>query len=397
MKITNNKYRYILLIVLLLSILLINIVSSQQDGFSDDEDSSHSLTTSKDVRKRNLIRENVKPSVILKNANMYYKDTKRKSFKSNTLAYITPWNAKGYEVAERFKHKFTHLSPVWFHLKHDQSSFLIEGDHNVDKDWMERIRANGYTNTKIVPRFNFEGNGWNPNTFESTLKNKKFIDSIIKVLEKYNFDGLVIEGMIYVANRETRNQFLEALADKLHAINKEIIIVITPIPQDSKKKPLFDQIDFAMLSKKLDGFSLMTYDYAPHHGANSPKEWAEDNVKLFLSYYRSDDPNPGAISQKLFMGIPFYGYKSSNKDQQAHPVVGHEYLKLLESHKDQKIIWNEMTHEHSLVYLEKGNQIVVTYPSLLFIDERLQVAKEQKVSISIWEIGQGLDYFYDLL
>lgn len=79
------------------------------------------------------------------------------------------------------------------------------------------------------------------------------------------------------------------------------------------------------------------------------------------------------------------------------PITGREYLSLLERHRP-SLQWETNSAEHFFVYPDDQNvQHVVFYPSLLSIAKRLEEAHTWRAGISIWEIGQGLDYFFDLL
>lgn len=48
------------------------------------------------------------------------------------------------------------------------------------------------------------------------------------------------------------------------------------------------------------------------------------------------------------------------------------------------------------IFRTTENRFVVFYPTLHSINTRILLAIEMGVGLALWELGQGLDYFYDL-
>jgi hypothetical protein len=57
-----------------------------------------------------------------------------------------------------------------------------------------------------------------------------------------------------------------------------------------------------------------------------------------------------------------------------------------------KVSWNKQIEECTTV----SNNDLVFYPCLKFFDSRLKVLEKEGMGFSIWEAGQGLDYFFEL-
>ena len=95
------------------------------------------------------------------------------------------------------------------------------------------------------------------------------------------------------------------------------------------------------------------------------------------------------------LGLNFFGQDFISPNG-GGPIVAAQYIELLRQHRP-RIEWSENAAEHVLEYVAQGDRHSVYYPSLLSVQQRLELAYEYSVGVSIWELGQGLEFFMDLL
>ncbi|KAF5953192.1 hypothetical protein HYC85_011136 [Camellia sinensis] len=230
-------------------------------------------------------------------------NTSHRHFRNPVLAYITPWNSRGYDIAKTCNSKFTHLSPVWYDLKSQGTKLVLEGRHNADKGWLSELRMKG--NALVLPRVVLEAF---PNELlKKKQQRKKAIDLIVRECEEMEYDGIVLESW---------------------------------------------------------------------------SRWA--------AYRVLHDPDMRNTAVLVLNDLQLSGLGGG-------AITGRDYLSLLEQHKP-SFQWEKNSAEHFFIYSDNQHvKHAVFYPSLMSISMRLEEARSWGAGISIWEIGQGLDYFFDLL
>lgn len=362
------------------------------------------------VYRRGLVTEKIDYHQVL-HENMRTSDnSSRRNFENPVLAYITPWNSQGYELAKKFSNKFTHLSPVWYELKSQETKLVMEGRHNADKGWIEAIRKTG--NSQILPRVVLEAIP--VDLLKKKKKREKAINLIVAECKEMEYDGIVLEswsrwaayGILHDPDmRNTALQFIVQLGQAMHSVNLDqnirqrlqLVLVISPPRSNELEEYDFGPEDLRRLSDDVDGFSLMTYDFSgpQNPGPNAPLKWIHFTLQLLL------DASTGVhrkLAKKIFVGINFYGNDFVvSGGLGGGPIIGREYLSLLEQHRPH-LQWEKNSEEHFFLYNDNQDvKHVVFYPSLMSIATRLQEALSWDAGISIWEIGQGLEYFFDIL
>jgi chitinase domain-containing protein 1 len=220
------------------------------------------------VLQRNLLQEDINARLILENYQSYcFTCTNNRQFPYSTLIYITPWNNRGYDLVKIFPEKFDYICPVWFNLKRiGIEKYLIDGTHDIDVKWIETLKEKR-SDVRIVPRVLIEK--WSTDDihalFQSEHEKQQLSLTLKNFLIEYNqiFDGYVLEllAQFQGSSKTTVHHIISDIAEHIHAIDsnitkkKEVFLAVPPLEE------YFGQNDFEILSKYLDGFNIMTYDF----------------------------------------------------------------------------------------------------------------------------------------
>lgn len=112
-----------------------------------------------------------------------------KQFFGETLGYVTPWNNRGYDLAKRFRTKFTYISPVWLQIRENPQTKtpILTGQHDIDRQWMRDVQGDKATGPAIVPRVVYERN-------KLSSSDVPIIgDMLLELVQEEGLDGIVFE------------------------------------------------------------------------------------------------------------------------------------------------------------------------------------------------------------
>ncbi|XP_063829550.1 chitinase domain-containing protein 1 [Ostrinia nubilalis] len=350
------------------------------------------------VLDRKLVVETPIVRDIIKYHATYHQDISLRNFKNSVLGYVTPWNSKGYDVAKTWAPKFNYISPVWLQVKRQSPNiYIISGLHDVDHAWMKSVRQKGsQSNIKILPRILFEN--WQSSDLKAFFmepsarsEQQALVDEIKKACKQWKFDGVVLEILSQIGKYLDKSvKFIQHFGLEMAEDELKLILVYPPFrgyPTDEFFIQAFNDIH-----PYVQAVSVMTYDFSNPQkpGPNAPLYW----MRLCVEKLVGEEDNPSKRS-KILLGLNFYG--NSYTSNGGGPIVGTEYVELLKNAKPTGTVsYNNNTAENYIEIRTSQGSKKIFYPTLFSIQKRLDLAREFGTGIAIWELGQGLDYFYDL-
>lgn len=269
----------------------------------------------------------------------------------------------------------------------------MTGMHDVDVGWMKDVKESGRI-TQIFPRILFEH--FTDKDYSKLLTYQDEINAAVQVIvdicRKFGFDGVVLELWSQLSQRVDDTHLVNLVKSIASQLKSAGIGCVLVVPPSQRGPDLFNEKHFDKLWEDVTAFSLMTYDFSSYQrpGANAPLYW----MKRVVEHISHKSERLAEKRAKILLGLNFYGYDFTPEGGEA--VTGESYLTLLK-HVKGRLKFDEKDQENYFEVKTSSGKHFVFYPSLFSIQQRIDLARQLGVNLAIWEIGQGLDYFYDLL
>ena len=320
------------------------------------------------------------------------------------FGYYASYNFAGY-TEDQLKCDVINLSFAYVNADYslDMSS--------LNKQIIEGALAARKQGVRVV--LSVQGYGDNSRNFSNAAKTPesraKFIENIVKTIEKYHFDGVDLDweypGWFTPEKHqeaENYNALVKELDEALNAKNENYLLTAA-LPGGSEG---YKRFDLAECSKYLDYIHLMTYDLEVsskvyHHTAlysnvgkaTGTQASVADSVELFMLR--------GVPASKIVVGIAFYG-KYTTPESSSNAGLGGNSANGKYTSCNYTYIYNNILNrvgktvteywddkcKASYLY-DSQNKWFVTYESEKSISAKVQFMRDNNLGgVMIWELGE---------
>ena len=288
------------------------------------------------------------------------------------------------EVLRKTLPDLTYLSIFSHEVRPDGSLSTIP-----DEPLIQAARAARVAPLMVITNIK-EGGSFDSDLAHTILTNTEvqnnLISNITKTLKDKNYYGLDIDfEYIYPYDRESYNNFLRRIVGILRPLGYSVTTALAPKTRADQPGFLYQAHDYTVHGALLDHVIIMTYEWGFTFGP--PMAVAPLNeVRKVLNYAVTAIPR-----QKIFMGIPNYGYNWTLPYQAgtAATVISNPGAVNLAYRVGANIQYDPIAQAPYFRYYEAGKQHEVWFEDARSILAKLTLANEFRLGgVSYWTIGR---------
>lgn len=282
------------------------------------------------------------------------------------------------------------ISPTWIYSNNSEG----EIKHSIDQNYLSWARRVGYKVWPTIKNDDIKIDG------TSTLLNdmyyrKTFINNIVELCEKYNFDGINLdfENMY----KEDKEEFAELVRELSATLRLKGIVstVDVNVPDGSPTWSLC--YDTKAISDAADYVMLMAYDqYGQSSSTAGPVAslaWVEANLKKLIDREKVD-------SEKLVLGVPFYSRFWRTKDGvvKSTSSLGMSKAKEYIKNNPNSVEWNEIAGQYIVEYKSGSDVVYVYVEDEKALAEKLKLIDEYNLAgFAAWRRGYETEEVWDVI
>ncbi len=245
-----------------------------------------------------------------------------------------------------------------------------------------------------------QSGGFNSETAHAILNDMtaqtNLIKNIISTLKNYSLGGVDMDiEYVYAQDREAYNTFLFRLSSELHSNGFVLATAVAPKTSGNQRGILYEGHDYSAHGEYADHVTVMTYEWG--YSMGPPMAVAPlDQVERVIKYAVTQIP-----AQKLFMGIPNYGYDWTlpyTPGRAALTISNTGAVNLAAEH-GAEIQFDEKAQTPYFYYTDKnGTQHVVWFEDARSIYSKLRLAAKYNLGgVSYWTINRPFPQNWEVL
>ena len=264
--------------------------------------------------------------------------------------------------------KLTHVNYAFGHINGSYNGLEID---NIEKFRQIIAMKKQYPNLKVILSIGgatqLDTNNFFHMTNEASNRSA-FINSCIKAMKEYGFDGFDMDWETPTSQKEREN-FNALMKEFRQAVGADVLLTVASPAHHI-------EFDFKTLDNYIDFVNVMGYDIdiPPYHQSGLYR--SEMTNKCSIEEGMKAHMESGMPAYKLVMGVPFYGLAIDQIDSKDYRFVDYRAMDQFKSEKNATEAWDDKA---CVPYIKdaQGN-FICTFDNIRSIGIKCQYIKDQK-------------------